>query len=110
MSIKKFLDIGKPAPLMDAVVNRVNGLLSPPWQEGFSRLPTTLHSIPNIVNVTELTEQNTSLSATDFSLAVLPAGLYLVSYLARITTAAGGSSSPPVALGRAGGGGGEART
>ena len=98
MSIKKFLDIGKPAPLMDAVVNRVNGLLSPPWQEWFARLPTTLHSIPNIVNVTELTEQNTSLSATDFSLAVLPAGLYRVSYLARITTAAGVSSSLTVAL------------
>jgi hypothetical protein len=83
---------------MDAVVNRVTGLLSPKWQDWFVYLSPTLHSIPNIVNVTELTEQNTSLSATDFSLAVLPAGLYRVSYLARITTAAGVSSSLTVAI------------
>src|SRR3972149_22807 len=105
MSIKKFLDIGKPAPLMDAVVNRVNGLLSPPWQEWVSRLPTPPPPIPNIGSVPELTEQNTSLSATDFSLAVLPAGLYRVSYLARITTAAGVSRSLTGGLAWAGGGG-----
>jgi len=98
MSIKKFLDIGKPAPLADAVTSQVTGLLTPRWEEWFARLPTTLHSIPNIVNVTELTEQSASIGATDFSLAVLPAGLYRASYLARITTAAGVSSSLTVAI------------
>lgn len=97
MSIKKFLDIGKPAPLADAVLG-ASGRLSARWEEWFARLPTTLHSIPNIVNVTELTEQNSSLSATDFSLAVLPEGLYRASYIARITTAAGVSSSLTVVL------------
>lgn len=98
MAIKKFLGIGQPPPLMDALVNRVTGLLSVTWQDWFARLPTTLGSIPNIVNVTELTEQNTSLSATDFSQHVLPPGLYRASYLARITTAAGVSSSLTVVL------------
>jgi len=99
MSFKKFLDIGKPAPLADAIANRQTGLLGPRWQEWFAFLTPTLHSIPNIINVTELTEQNTSLSATDFSRqAVLAPGLYEALYLARITTAAGVSSSLTVVL------------
>lgn len=98
MAIKKFLGIGQPAPLTSAVVNRVTGTLSGVWQEWFVRVPTTLESIPNVVNVTELTEQNTSLTATDFAQAVLPPGLYRASYLARITTAAGVSSSLTVVI------------
>jgi len=98
MAIKKFLGIGQPAPLSSAVVNRATGMLSGVWQEWFLRIPQTLDSIPNIVNVTDLTSQGASITATDFSLAVLPAGLYRASYLARITTAAGVSSSLTVAL------------
>jgi hypothetical protein len=98
MAIKKFLDMGKPAPLMDAIVNGPTGMLSPKWQDWFVYLSPTLHSIPNIVNVTELTGQGAAITATDFSRAVLPAGLYRASYLARITTAAGVSSSLTVVL------------
>lgn len=98
MAIKKFLGIGQPAPLMNAVVNRVTGTLSDVWQEWFLRIPPTLASIPNIVNVMELAEQNTSLPAADFSQAELPTGLYRASYLARITTAAGVSSSLTVVI------------
>src|SRR3989304_6643158 len=98
MAIKKFLDLGKPAPLQNAVPDRKTGLLTIPWLQWFSQLPPTLASIPNIVNVTELTGQGAAITATDFSGAVLPVGLYRASYLARITTAAGVSSSLTVTL------------
>ena len=96
MAIKKFLGKASPPPIRDTTLN--GQYFTVPWLQWFSRLPDTLESIPNVINVVSLTEQNTSLSATDFSAAILPEGLYRASYYARITTAAGVSSSLTIAL------------
>lgn len=48
---------------------------------------------------TRLTDQNASIGATPLAQAALPAGLYRVSWYARVTTAAGVSSSLTVTIG-----------
>ena len=78
MAYPKFLNAAPP-PLD---LNSLRG------QEWMARMPDTLESIPNIMKHTALTNQNTSLSATAFQGFVLQAGLYRVSYHARITTPA----------------------
>ena len=98
MAIKKFLGIGKPAPLDDAVVYPTTGRLTEVWQRWFERVAPTHESIPNVINVTALEEQGAAILATDFSLAVLPEGLYRASYLARITRAGTVSSSLTITI------------
>ena len=97
MAIKKFLGKVSPAPVRDQTLDKA-GFYTVPWLRWWERMPDTLESIPNVINAVSLTDQNTSLSATDFSGIILPDGVYRASYYARITTAAGVSSSLTVAL------------
>jgi hypothetical protein len=98
MALPKFLDHGKPYPGHDVIAGP-GGMLSPSWASWFARLTDTLASIPNIMNVTSLEEQDASITATDLSgFQHLPAGLYRVTYAARITTAAVTSSSLTVTI------------
>ena len=96
--------LGKaPLPLRDPVVEP-NRMLSQPWLMYLSRLPATLYSIPSRLNAESVAAQGASIAATDISGTGLSAGLYRVSYYARITRAATTSSSLVVALGWTDGG------
>lgn len=80
----------KPDPL--------EGMVTTPWIDYLSRLVTVISQNPNRVNSVELTAQGASIGATDMSGGALNAGLYRVSYQARITRAGTVSSSLTVAL------------
>ncbi len=94
----KFLDT-TPTPIADPVVDPARGWrLTEVWKNYFSRMPATLGSIPNILNVVSLSTQSASIGATDFSGTSLLAGLYRVMYHIRVTQAATTSSSLTVTL------------
>ena len=86
-----------PPPVQDRLVGE-DGLLTAAWRKWFERLPDTLDAIPSRINAVSLNSQSTSLPATDFSSAVLLAGLYRATYYARITQAATTSSSLTVSF------------
>jgi hypothetical protein len=69
------------------------GQVSQAWNEFFSRLQLVVEKCPRVANEIELTLQQASITATDFSGGSLPAGLYRASHYLRITTAAGTNSS-----------------
>lgn len=97
-SVARLLDKASPAPIQDAMLGK-SGRPTPRWADWFVRAPSTFHAIPSILSVTSLEEQNAAISATDFAdTKDLAAGLYLVMYTARITTAAGVSSSLTVTV------------
>ncbi len=97
--------LGKAAlPMFDAIVDPKTGMVSPTWSAWLARLPDTLYSIPSRLNALSLTNQTASLAATDFSGGSRLAGLYRLSYYARITTAASVASSLTVTLGWTDGG------
>lgn len=98
-SVARLLDKASPVPIRDALLGK-SGLPTLRWTDWFERCPGTFHAIPSILSVTSLEEQNAAISATDFAdTKDLAAGLYLVLYHARITTAAGTSSSLTVTVG-----------
>lgn len=83
---KEFLQKGIPDPQ--------EGMVSTPWVEYMTRSDQILAQSPNRLNsVGPLTAQAASIGATDFSTGGLNAGLYRLSYYARITQAATTSSS-----------------
>jgi hypothetical protein len=92
-----------PAPVLDPIAGQ-GGTLTLPWLNYFSRLPATLYAIPSRINVVSLVSQNASIGATSFSPGVLAAGLYRVSYYARVTYAATVSSGLIVTFGWTDGG------
>jgi hypothetical protein len=92
-----------PIPLQDPIARpgpgRFAGLLPDVWIDWFTVLTSTVNQAPNRLSAVELTSQGASIGATDFSGGgVLNAGLYRVTYYARITRAAGTSSSLTVTL------------
>jgi len=92
-----------PIPLRDPVVD-ANRMLSQAWMKYLVRLPATLYAIPSRLNGETEIAQAASIAATDISGAGLLAGLYRVSYYARVTQAATTSSSLVVTLGWTDGG------
>lgn len=97
----KFLG-SAPPPLQDPIVG--DRFLTDSWRAWFGVLPATLDSICNRRNTVSLTAQAASIGATDFSGGLVKAGLYRVSYYARITRAATTSSTLTVTLGWTDGG------
>lgn len=89
----RLIDRASPAPFESGLVGKVDGRLSDSWQFWIERVAASLHAIPSILRVVALEEQNASIAAMDLPDRVLPAGVYRISYYARITTAAGVSSS-----------------
>lgn len=86
-----------PPPVQDRVVGE-DGLLTVAWRRWFERLPDTLDAIPSRINAVSLSNQSSSIAATDYSNAVLLEGLYRATYYARITQAATTSSSLTVSF------------
>lgn len=84
-------------PLKDAVVDNTRTLTNA-WRDWFRRLPATLDSIPSRLNDVSLSNQSTSISATNFAGYSLLPGRYRVTYGARITTPDSVSSSLTVTL------------
>lgn len=80
-------------------VDPTEGLLTQKWLEWFTQVNQLISlspaaAVPAIV----LTSQSASIAATDLSGGALRAGLYRVSYYARITTPGGVSSSLTIAF------------
>src|SRR5512139_132421 len=84
-------------PIEDLVVDK-SGRLTMLWKQWFGRVPATLASIPNIFNTVSLSTQAASITATDFSGTTPKAGVYRITYHARITRAATTSSTLTVTL------------
>ena len=100
-----------PIPLQDAIAKpRKRGLrpeekdynegrITDAWVKYFQDQTNTFSTSPNRVGSAQLTTQAASISTTSVSTASLPAGLYRLSYYARISRAATVSSSLIVTLG-----------
>lgn len=71
----------------------LEGILSPPWVDYISRLALTVQNTATRLTTVTLATQSAAIGATDIGSGSLNAGLYGVSYYARITQAAGVSSS-----------------
>lgn len=100
-----------PIPLTDAIArprrrkhfragqdDPLEGMLTDPWTDYLTRLVTTVQAAATRVNSTAQTAQTGSIAATDISSGNLKAGVYRVSYYARITEPASISSSLQVTI------------
>lgn len=88
-----------PIPSRDPVVDNKTGLITRTWQVYFRNLRTDIDSAPASLHQVALTAQTASIAATAVPSDVLTAGLYRVSWYARITRAATTSSSLTVTIG-----------
>jgi len=68
------------------------GFLHFEWERWFERIPSTLNSIPNVLNLVSLSDQSAAITTTDFADSTLLKATYRVSYHARISRAATTSS------------------
>jgi hypothetical protein len=93
-----------PIPLGDPIAQRkrkefgtrtdpLEGLITRPWADWMTQQNTILEQAATRIKSVSLTNQSAAIGATDFSGGALSAGLYQVTYYARITQAATTSSS-----------------
>lgn len=99
-----------PLPLGDPISKRKDtkkygqgqdpneGQVTRVWTDYFTSLQTTVDATVQRVNSVSLDSQGASIAATDMSGGTLSAGLYTLSYYARITRAATTNSSLTVTL------------
>lgn len=98
-----------PLPIQDPIVRArrqafrdrpdpLEGIITDVWAEYMTRLVGSVNQSPGRINSVEKTTQSASIGATDFSGGAIKAGLYRLSWYARITQAAGTSSSLTVAV------------
>lgn len=98
-----------PIPLYDPIArvkrkefgkreDPLEGHLTRPWVDYFNQLIQTVERSPSRLNVVEVTAQAAAIGATDMAGGSLSAGLYRVSWRARITQAATTSSSLTVTV------------
>jgi hypothetical protein len=95
-----------PIPLNDPIATprregqnqKLEGLLTVVWQRWFDQLGLSMEAAPSRVANVPLTSQSASIGATDMSSGATSAGLYRVTYYARITQAAGLNSSLTVSF------------
>lgn len=87
---------GAQPPYASAAVGQ-GGRVSPFWQPWFERIVAAVTAMERLASVA-LTTQEASIAATDVGASLPAAGLYRVSYYARITRAATTSSSLTVTL------------
>lgn len=92
-----------PPPVRDAIgiEDPSSGKLLMPrkWVDWISALSTHVQTNTNLLTTVGLTAQAASIGTTSLPLAILGAGLYRITYYARITVAATVSSSLIVSLG-----------
>lgn len=84
--------------------SRLTGVISPEWDDWFVEVASRINNSPVAGGSKSLTTQEAAIVATPIPMASLPAGLYRVSYYARITRAATVSSSLTVTIGFTDGG------
>jgi hypothetical protein len=85
-------------PGRDPLVEKDGKLTSKRWPEWFYNLVTRLNRTVDRRQIVALTGQTASIVATDVPLPTLTAGLYRVTYYARVTRAATTSSELTVSL------------
>src|SRR5687768_2600555 len=96
----------EPIPLSDAIARAarreytarrepdpLEGHVTRPWQDWFSNLLRIIGAVPTSVRSVSPVDQSASIAATDIAGGTIGAGLYRLSYYARITQAASVSSS-----------------
>lgn len=93
-----------PFPYNDPITRPGDQRLSMPWVNWFTTLQQDVSQAPARLKTVSLAGQTAAIGATSVPLGALSAGLYRVSYLARITTAASTASSLTVTLGFTNGG------
>lgn len=86
-----------PPPL--ELIERKDGRLSRVGQQWFLSLTQALQQATTTLKSVSLTAQSASLTTTTVPLGTFAAGLYRVTYYARVTTAAGVASSLDVTVG-----------
>jgi len=79
-------------------IDQFEGLITFEWLRSLGQLQTQVSQGPTRVSSERLAEQAAAIPATDISGGALNAGLYRLSYYARITQAAGVSSSLTITL------------
>jgi hypothetical protein len=94
---------GPPFPARDAIVDS-NGHPTRALIDWQTRQQTTVDASPTRLRTESVAAQGASISAVPITLGPLAAGLYRVSYYARITRAATSSSSLTVSIGFTDGG------
>lgn len=87
-----------PAPVHDPIADRA-GRITKAWIDWFSQLTLDVDAAPARVKTVTLTGQGASIGTTSIPAGSLAAGLYRVSWRARITQAATVSSSLTVTVG-----------
>ncbi len=91
-----------PIPLFDPIAEadgKQKGFLTDAWIQWFDEtLKRLASSVPVVASTGQLAAQSASIPATDLAEASLPAGVYRLSYYARITRPATVASSLTVAL------------
>jgi hypothetical protein len=89
-----------PFPERDALIDRVTGLLKPPyWPKWFRNLYDTVSACPERLQTVSLTVQGASIATTPIPLQNFPQGVYRVTWYARITRAATVSSDLTIHVG-----------
>jgi len=96
----------EPIPLSDAIArparreyterrqpDPLEGLITRPWQDWFSNLLRVISAVSTSVRSVSPSDQSASIGATDLAGGAINAGLYRITYYARITQAATVSSS-----------------
>jgi hypothetical protein len=93
-----------PFPLRTSVTEDPKRVLTRPWVAWLTELVQKVDKDATLVSEVSLTGKSASISATTFTRNIDAAGVYRISYFARITTAATTSSSLTVTMGGVNGG------
>lgn len=88
-----------PFPVKDPIATKEQGLITTPWIDWFTGLVTDVSASATRLQTVTLAAQSASIGATSIPLGALGAGLYRVTWFARITVAGSVSSSLIVTLG-----------
>lgn len=91
--------IGIPSPEDERKGKGTAVYLPQSWIDWFTALTQRVETAPNRVAAVTLEEQSAAIGSTDIPIGNVLAGVYRLSYYARISTAAGSSSSLTVSLG-----------
>jgi hypothetical protein len=93
-----------PFPLRTSVTEDPKRVLTRPWVAWLTELVQKVDKDATLVSEVSLTGKSASIGATTFTRNIDAAGVYRISYFARITTAATTSSSLTVTMGGVNGG------
>lgn len=97
------MSVSAPFPARDKVTG-LSGLVSMPWLNWFTSLQQDVEASSARLKTVSLVGQAAAIAATAFPTGALAAGLYRVSYIARVTSPGTVSSSLTVSVGFTNGG------